>query len=140
MSLERKAKCFTLATIIQPSGDCDKLLSLQEKVSLGGFFRLSESQAGEIASFSFDEGLEVRRIFVEPHEDVKAKIAAAWEFPEYFGANWDAVVDCWSSMSGQSFLTIFSGSVVDEQILSAVSQVVADRYREDQRTFSVLIF
>ena len=63
---------------------------------------LTEQEASNAASRLGAEGLAVRLLDGAAFNSKTALldgIAAAFQFPGYFGRNWDALIDCWSDMS-----------------------------------------
>ena len=72
-------------------------------------------------------------------------IAAAFQFPGYFGRNWDALIDCWSDMSWLPapgyICIILKGSALErtqEDLLDALYDAaghIAKRWKEaDEKT------
>jgi hypothetical protein len=71
--------------------------------------------------------------------DLLRELAAAFEFPEYFGGNWDAVIDCWSDLSwlpARGYVCILvnadalrSFDPAAHETLLEVAEDVAERWR-----------
>lgn len=95
---------------------------------------------GELAEQMTAKGWTTQIISLNGSEAINS-LAQAWEFPSYFGNNWDAVVDCWSDLSWHSnsrFLTILEGTCNDQDILTQVAQIVQQRMTEQGKHFSAL--
>lgn len=108
-------------------------------MSEGGLFQIGNSELESLLSSETPSGTQFRKLKLDPEDDLKLAIASAWNFPDYYGHNWDALVDCWSSMEGDQFITVISGNVKDLPILESVARVIADRYRQSHRAFAVLV-
>ncbi len=63
---------------------------------------LTEQEASDAAQRLGKEDFAVRLLDGAAFSSEKAlldAIAAAFQFPGYFGRNWDALIDCWSDMA-----------------------------------------
>jgi hypothetical protein len=112
------------------------LTQLEKGVVMSNAFE----SVGELAEQMTAKGWTTKTISLNGSEAINS-LAQAWEFPSYFGNNWDAVVDCWSDMSWHSnsrFLTIFEGTCNDQDILIQVAQIVQQRMTEQGKHFSAL--
>lgn len=76
-------------------------------------------------------------------EAMLAAVAKALDFPDWFGANWDALEDCLTDLSwrqGTARLILLHGAVVDDDlgILIDVLTSAAEYWREQGRPFVVV--
>lgn len=91
-----------------------KLLQRLSDASKSGVYRVS--RIDEIADAAQGSALQVSRIQLSGTQDKQAlmqRIAAALHFPDWFGANWDALEDClgdlsWSRAGGH--VLVFEGA------------------------------
>jgi RNAse (barnase) inhibitor barstar len=82
--------------------------------------------------------------------DLLRELAAAFDFPSYFGHNWDALIDCWSDMfwlPGRGYVCVllnadaFAAADADAHAkLLNVCQHVAERWlsNDDQFVFKLV--
>jgi hypothetical protein len=74
-----------------------KLTQRLQDASRSGVYRAS--RVGEILDAVGGSGLSLVTIRVQEKEKLLKSIAAALDFPDWFGANWDALEDCLSDLS-----------------------------------------
>jgi hypothetical protein len=85
-----------------------KLLERLRDPSRSGVYRSSDGKA--ILEATRGSGLDVVTIDMDP-ADPLGSIARALDFPDWFGANWDALEDCLSDLSwrrGDGHVLIFA--------------------------------
>jgi len=111
--------------------------------SKSGVYRVSRTD--EIVDAAQGSALQVSRIQLSGAQDKQAlmqRIAAALQFPDWFGANWDALEDCladlsWSRAGGH--VLVFEGAAglpLDERgILLDVLASAAENWTERGRPF-----
>lgn len=79
-------------------------------------------------------------------DDLLDALADEFAFPDYFGRNWDALVDCWSDMSwsaalGYACILLGSNELAseDREALISVAQDVAERLNGDGIGFRLVL-
>ena len=116
--------------------------------SKSGVYRISRSD--EIAAAAQGSVLQVSRIHLSGKADkpeLMQRIAAALQFPSWFGANWDALEDClgdlsWSKAGGH--VLIFEGAAglpQDERgiLLDILASAAADWTERGRPFFAVFL-
>ena len=94
----------------------EKLTATLAEPAEAGVFHLPIAKAPDIAAAARANRFRAVRIDLADCEDkdaVLSAVAAALEFPDWFGHNWDALADCltdlsWSEASG--YVLVFSGT------------------------------
>ena len=74
-----------------------KLLERLQDASRSGVYRVA--RADEIVDAVRGSELSVKKVRYADKQSLLNNIAAALRFPEWFGANWDALEDCLSDLS-----------------------------------------
>jgi len=74
-----------------------KLTQRLQDASRSGVYRAT--RADEIMDAVGGSGLSLVKIRVQEKEKLLKSIATALDFPDWFGANWDALEDCLSDLS-----------------------------------------
>ena len=82
-----------------------KLIKRLQDASRSGVYRTASAE--EIMDAVRGSKLFLARIQFGPKEKLLKNIAAALEFPDWFGANWDALEDCLSDLAGQGYVVLF---------------------------------
>jgi hypothetical protein len=85
-----------------------KLIKRLQDASRSGVYRAASAE--EIMDAVRGSKLCVARIRFGPKEQLLKNIAAALDFPGWFGANWDALEDCLSDLAGQGYVLLFEGA------------------------------
>jgi hypothetical protein len=79
-----------------------------------------------------------------------AVLAAAFEFPSYFGQNWDALIDCWSDLywlPARGYVCVLlnadafaAADAATHETLLSLAQHVSERWRsnDDQMVFKLV--
>lgn len=68
-----------------------------ERAADAGLRRIAPSQAESLCAAGRDAGLRCTRLDLAgctDKDELLARFAAAFEFPAWFGSNWDALADC----------------------------------------------
>ena len=120
--------------------------ALLAKADLAGPYRLRPDQAPTALAAARQLGLSVAEIGLDG--DFLAELGRQLQFPEHYGANFDALYDCLTDLAaspGQGCLLLFTGAPapaagVDEDdegspvdTLIAVLQAAGDEWREQGR-------
>ena len=82
-----------------------KLIQRLQDASRSGVYRVAGSE--EIMDAVRGSNLFLARIPFGLKEKLLQNIAAALDFPDWFGANWDALEDCLSDLAGQGYVLLF---------------------------------
>lgn len=123
--------------------------ALLAKADLAGPYRLRPDQAPTALAAARQLGLSVAEIGLDG--DFLAELGRQLQFPEHYGANFDALYDCLTDLAanpGRGCLLLFTGAPaagVDEDdegspvdTLIAVLQAAGDEWREQGRTLWAL--
>jgi RNAse (barnase) inhibitor barstar len=92
-----------------------KLLRFLQDASRSGVYRAS--RADEIVQAASGSGMRAATIPYGGKPVLLKAIAAALEFPDWFGENWDALEDCLSDLSWREatgHVLLFEGAKVDD--------------------------
>ena len=118
-----------------------KLLERLRDPSRSGVYRSSEGKA--ILEATRGSGLDVVTIDMDP-ADPLGSIARALDFPDWFGANWDALEDCLGDLSwrrGDGHVLIFA-SIADgdgRRLLLDVLRSSAEYWRARGKPFFAVL-
>ncbi len=82
-----------------------KLLERLLDASRSGVYRAGRAEA--IVDAASGSKLRLARIACAEKDALLKTIAAALEFPDWFGANWDALEDCLSDLPGAGYVLLF---------------------------------
>jgi len=82
-----------------------KLIKRLQDASRSGVYRAARAE--EIMDAVHGSELFLARIRSGHKDELLKNIAAALEFPAWFGANWDALEDCLSDLAGQGYVLLF---------------------------------
>jgi len=82
-----------------------KLIKRLQDPSRSGVYRAARAE--EIMDAVHGSELFLARIRSGHKDELLKNIAAALEFPAWFGANWDALEDCLSDLAGQGYVLLF---------------------------------
>ncbi len=82
-----------------------KLIDRLQDASRSGVYRAA--RADEIVDAMKGGKLALARIRYADKPVLLKNIAAALDFPDWFGANWDALEDCLSDLPGKGYVLLF---------------------------------
>lgn len=82
-----------------------KLIKRLQDASRSGVYRAARAE--EIMDAVRGSKLFLARIRFGHQEELLKNIAAALEFPGWFGANWDALEDCLSDLPREGYVVLF---------------------------------
>jgi barstar (barnase inhibitor) len=82
-----------------------KLIDRLQDASRSGVYRAA--RADEIVDAMKGGSLALARIRYADKPVLLKNIAAALDFPDWFGANWDALEDCLSDLPGKGYVLLF---------------------------------
>ena len=82
-----------------------KLIQRLLDASRSGVYRTARAE--EITDALRGSKLFLARIRFADKEQLLKNIAAALDFPDWFGANWDALEDCLSDLPGEGYVLLF---------------------------------
>jgi hypothetical protein len=82
-----------------------KLIKRLQDTSRSGVYRAA--RADEIIDALRGSELLLARIRFDDKEKLLKSIAAALQFPDWFGNNWDALEDCLSDLPGKGYVLLF---------------------------------
>jgi RNAse (barnase) inhibitor barstar len=109
---------------------------------------LSAAQAEQLAAALAAQHVQTRVLDgaqLKGKEDLLRALAAAFDFPSYFGHNWDALIDVWSDLSwlpARGYVCVLrhadafarADAAAHDTLLDLV-QHVADRWHSDDEQF-----
>ena len=117
-----------------------KLLERLRDAARSGVYRSGEAKA--ILEATRGSGLDM--VTIDAANDVLGSIARALDFPDWFGANWDALEDCLSDLSwrrGDGHVLIFA-SIPDgdaRRLLLDVLRSSAEYWRTRGKPFFAIL-
>lgn len=85
-----------------------KLIKRLQDASRSGVYRATRAE--EIMDAVRGSKLFLARIRSGHKDELLKNIAAALEFPAWFGANWDALEDCLSDLAGPGYVLLFEAA------------------------------
>jgi len=91
-----------------------KLLDRLQDASRSGVYRTARAE--EITDAAGGSRLLLARIRFADKETLLKNIAAALEFPDWFGANWDALEDCLSDLPGEGYVVLFENPKAGDEL------------------------
>lgn len=116
-----------------------KLLDRLTDPARSGVYRVSRDQ--DICNALSGGGHDLAKVVLRPGNDAMlASIAASLAFPDWFGANWDALEDCltdlsWRKEGAHVFLFQYGAADDDLGILLDVLASAAEFWRERGQAF-----
>ena len=91
-----------------------KLIDRLQDASRSGVYRAA--RADEIADAMQGSNLAFARIRYADKAVLLKNIAAALDFPDWFGANWDALEDCLSDLPGKGYVLLFEQPIPGDDL------------------------
>lgn len=91
-----------------------KLIERLQDASRSGVYRAA--RADEIVDAMRGGNLAFARIRYADKAVLLKNIAAALEFPDWFGANWDALEDCLSDLPGKGYVLLFEQPIPGDDL------------------------
>lgn len=91
-----------------------KLIERLQDASRSGVYRAA--RADEIVDAMRGGNLAFARIRYADKAVLLKNIAAALEFPDWFGANWDALEDCLSDLPGKGSVLLFEQPIPGDDL------------------------
>ena len=91
-----------------------KLIQRLQDASRSGVYRVARAE--EITHAVGGSRLLLARIRFADKETLLKNIAAALEFPDWFGANWDALEDCLSDLPGEGYVVLFENPRAGDEL------------------------
>jgi hypothetical protein len=82
-----------------------KLIQRLQDASRSGVYRAARAE--EITDTVRGSKLFLARIRFADKERLLKNIAVALDFPDWFGANWDALEDCLADLPGEGYVLLF---------------------------------
>jgi len=82
-----------------------KLIDRLQDASRSGVYRAARAE--EIMQAVRESSLFLARIRFADKETLLKNIAAALDFPQWFGQNWDALEDCLCDLPGKGYVLLF---------------------------------
>lgn len=91
-----------------------KLIERLQDASRSGVYRAA--RADEIVDAMRGGNLALARIRYADKAVLLKNIAAALDFPDWFGANWDALEDCLSDLPGKGYVLLFEQPIPGDDL------------------------
>jgi RNAse (barnase) inhibitor barstar len=91
-----------------------KLIQRLQDASRSGVYRAARAE--EITDAVGRSRLFLARIRFADKETLLKNIAAALGFPDWFGANWDALEDCLSDLPGEGYVVLFENPKAGDEL------------------------
>ena len=91
-----------------------KLIQRLQDASRSGVYRVARAE--EITHAVGGSRLLLARIRFADKETLLKNIAAALGFPDWFGANWDALEDCLSDLPGEGYVVLFENPKAGDEL------------------------
>jgi len=91
-----------------------KLIERLRDASRSGVYRAARAE--EITDAVGGSRLFLARIRFADKETLLKNIAAALQFPDWFGANWDALEDCLSDLPGEGYVVLFENPEAGDEL------------------------
>jgi hypothetical protein len=91
-----------------------KLIERLRDASRSGVYRAAGAE--EITDALRGSKLLLARIRFADKEKLLKNIAAALDFPDWFGANWDALEDCLSDLAGEGYVVLFENPKAGDEL------------------------
>lgn len=91
-----------------------KLTERLQDATRSGVYRVT--RADEVADAVRGTGNSLVRIRYAEKPALMKNIAAALDFPDWFGANWDALEDCLSDLPGKGYVLLFDGAKPGDEL------------------------
>jgi len=91
-----------------------KLIERLRDASRSGVYRAARAE--EITDAAGGSRLFLARIRFADKETLLKNIAAALGFPDWFGANWDALEDCLSDLPGEGYVVLFENPKAGDEL------------------------
>ncbi len=112
-----------------------KLLERLLDASRSGVYRAG--RADVIVDAASGSKLRLARIACAEKDALLKTIAAALEFPDWFGANWDALEDCLSDLPGAGHVLLFENAKPGDDlgVLTDVLRSSAEQWAERGKPF-----
>lgn len=91
-----------------------KLTERLKDATRSGVYRVT--RVDEVADAVRGTGNSLVQIRYAEKQALMKNIAAALDFPDWFGANWDALEDCLSDLPGKGYVLLFDGAKPGDEL------------------------